>query len=457
MNQALEQFDRRVAGARVTVIGIGVSNTPLIRLLVERGAQVTACDRKEEQALGPVAGELRALGVVLRLGEDYLEDLHADLIFKTPGMRYDLPQLLRAAEQGARVTSEMEVFFELCPCRLIGVTGSDGKSTTTTLIAELLRQAGHSVHLGGNLGRPLLPDIEQIGEGDIAVLELSSFQLHTMTRSPHIAVVTNLSPNHLDMHRSMEEYVDAKRNLFRHQRPGDVLVLNADNDLTRAFAGEAVGDVRMFSRRLEQADFYADRRGDIYHGGEPVLRREALRLPGDHNVENMMAAMAAVWDLVSPADILAVAGRFAGLPHRLEPVRELDGVRYLNDSIASSPTRTAACIHAFAQKLILILGGYDKHIAFDELGELLCRRAKAVVLMGATADLIERAVRAAPSFVEGAPPILRCEDMEQAVAAARGLAAPGDIVALSPACASFDRYPNFAARGEHFKDVVRAL
>ncbi|MBQ3077230.1 MAG: UDP-N-acetylmuramoyl-L-alanine--D-glutamate ligase [Clostridia bacterium] len=456
MNHKLAAFFEHIKGREISVIGIGVSNRPLISLLASHGANVTACDKKSAEELGAAAEELAAMGVALSLGEGYLDNLSGDLIFKTPGMRFDHPALEKARANGATVTSEMEVFFALCPCRIAAVTGSDGKSTTTTLVAELLKAAGYTVHLGGNLGRPLLPDIEQIRPQDFAVLELSSFQLHTMSQSPDIAVITNLAPNHLDWHPDMAEYVEAKTNIFRHQNGGNLLVLNADNDVTASFIGEQKGTLRTFGRG-DGCFLRANAAGDILMGETLLLRREEILLRGSHNVENYMAAIAAVWDLVPVDAIRAVAGSFTGLEHRLEPVRELHGVRYVNDSIASSPSRTMACLDSFTEPLILLLGGYDKHIPFDTLGEALTEKARAVVLVGATAPAIEAAIRKAPQYREGRPLILHANDMEGAVKTAQQAAAPGDIVVLSPACASFDLYRNFAHRGQCFKDCVAAL
>ena len=456
MKDALEHFYATVKCKRVTVLGIGVSNRPLIKMLLASGADVTARDKKSFAELGEIASELEERGAKLQLGEDYLMDIVADIIFRTPGMRYDVPQLVEAAAGGTIITSEMEVFFDVCPCRIIAVTGSDGKSTTTTLISELLKHQGYTVHVGGNLGRPLLEDAGTMKETDVAVLELSSFQLHTMKKSPHIAVVTNITPNHLDVHLSMEEYVDAKSNIFMHQGKEDLLVLNADNAITRSYAESAQGRVKLFSRLRKEA-VYADQRGNIYCGDLQVVKRDGLLLRGDHNVENMMAAIAAVWDLVETETIAKVAATFTGLPHRLEFVRELNGVQYINDSIASSPTRTIACLNAFEEKPILILGGYDKKIPFDELGNALCERAKAVVITGDTAEAIERAVLNSPAYNEHHPIVARAVDLEAAVSAASQLAVSGDRVVLSPACASFDRYQNFEKRGEHYKQTVLNL
>lgn len=447
MNDKILDFYAGLAGKKVAVLGVGVSNTPLIRMLAAHGAKVSARDKNLNC---PAKAELEALGVEMKFGADYLEDIDAELIFKTPGMRFDLPELLAARHRGAVVTSEMEVFFDLCPCKLIAVTGSDGKSTTTTLISELLKAGEYTVHVGGNLGKPLLPEVERIKPADIAVLELSSFQLHTMRKSPQVAVVTNLSPNHLDIHRSMEEYVDAKRNIFRYQGADDLLVLNLDNEITRSFIPEAKGKVITFGKA---GDYHTDEGHNIFHHGTLLLKRSEVLLRGDHNIENYMAAIAAVRDFVSDDAIHTVASTFKGLAHRLELVRTLDGVNYYNDSIASSPTRTMACLNSFEKKPIILAGGYDKKIPFDTLGEALVRQAKAVILVGTTADKIAAAIDAAG----GGIPVIRKGNMQEAVMAARETALSGDDVVLSPACASFDLYKNFEERGNLFKKIVNDL
>lgn len=456
MNQKLEQFYRHIKDKKIAVIGIGISNTPVIKLLAEKGAKVTACDRKSKEELGHTATELQRCGVNLKLGCDYLEELEADIILKTPGIRPDIPQLVAAAKRGAVVTSEMEIFFKLAPCRLIAVTGSDGKSTTTSLISEILKAGGYTVHLGGNIGKPLLPEIEQIKEDDICVLELSSFQLMNMTESPDIAVITNVSPNHLDYHRSMEEYTEAKKAIFKGQRCKK-LVLNYDNTLTRAMANEFEGEVKFFSfqTKLEEGYYFTD--GAICSAGKKVLCRSDLKLPGDHNVENFMAAMAATEKLCGVSAFAKVASEFGGIPHRLELVRMRAGVRYYNDSIASSPTRTRACFASFPQKLILIAGGYDKKIPFDDFGPDILKHVKHLILMGATKDKILTAVEQAKGFRESNILISIVNSMEEAVEKAADSAESGDIVVLSPACASFDMFKNFEQRGDAFKACVRAL
>lgn len=463
MDLTIREYLDNIKGKKVAVLGIGVSNTPLIRMLLRAGVEVTACDKRRREDFDDRVEELKSLGANVCLGEDYLEHLEGqDIIFRTPGMRPDLPQLTAAVRRGSVLTSEMEVFFQVCPCPIIGVTGSDGKTTTTTIIAELLKAAGETVYLGGNIGKPLLPDVKMMEPSDFAVVELSSFQLMTMSLSPHIAVVTNLAPNHLDVHKSMEEYISAKKNIFLHQNRADQVVLNADNAITAAFAAEAPGSVTVFSRQGQPSGDAVFFRNDAIWlndgGGERlILRREEILLPGDHNVENYMAAIAAVKEHVPVNVIRSFAAKFSGVEHRIELVRTLDGVRYYNDSIASSPTRTMAGLKCFPEKVILIAGGYDKHIPFDDLGPAITEHVKRLILTGNTASKIRKAVEAAPDFAEGRPVIKEYTDFKEAVLAAHGAAESGDVVILSPACASFDQFRNFMERGNTFKHIVLEL
>lgn len=442
----------------VAVIGIGVSNTPLLELLLAEGIRVTACDKRSREQMGEQAEHLEQLGCELHLGADYLKDLDADVIFRTPGLRPDVPEIAACVDRGAVLTSEMEVFFEVCPCTIIAVTGSDGKTTTTTIIAELLKAAGRRVWVGGNIGHPLLCEADGMLATDYAVLELSSFQLMTMKHSPHIAVVTNLAPNHLDIHRDMAEYVAAKENIFRHQSGEDVAVFNADNDITAEQSRRAPGRARLFSRQGEVADGVFLRGEDIVcrSGGHErvVMTTGDIKIPGVHNVENYMAAIAAVDGLVPDEVIRRFAREFGGVEHRIELVRTYRGVRYYNDSIASSPSRTIAGLRSFHEKVILIAGGYDKHIPFDVLGPEIVEHVKLLVLCGATADKIRAAVENAPGYQPGKPEILDVTPFTAAVEAARDRAQPGDVVTLSPACAAFDQFKNFAERGKFFKSIV---
>ena len=445
-----EQYFTALRGKKIAVLGLGVSNRPLVRLLLEFGCDVTGCDRTPREKLDQEVLDLEKAGCVLRCGDTYLEGVEADVLFRTPGMHPGNPAIRGLAEKGAYVTSEMEVFFEVCPCQLIAVTGSDGKTTTTTLISEMLKADGKTVWLGGNIGTPLLPLVRQMQETDFAVVELSSFQLMDMTRSPARAVVTNLAPNHLDVHKDMEEYVEAKKNIFAFQNENGLLVLNHDNAITDSFTGN--GKTVKFSR---QGTAHVCLDGDtITRGGEEVLKTSDILLPGVHNIENYMAAIAAVEGLVSDDTIRTVAKNFGGVEHRIELVRIKDGVRFYNDSIASSPSRTIAGLRSFKEKVILIAGGYDKHIPYDVLGPEVCEHVKKLFLCGATAPQIRAAVE---NCGGEQPEMVDCGDFESAVRAAAAAAQEGDVVLMSPASASFDQFKNFMVRGEFFKKIVKEL
>ena len=447
---AFECYFTSIKEKKIAVLGLGVSNRPLVRLLLEFGCQVTGCDRTPREKVDAEVLELEELGCKLSLGDGYLENVEAELLFRTPGMHPGHPAIRALADKGAEVTSEMEVFFEVCPCPIIAVTGSDGKTTTTTLVSEMLKAEGRKVWLGGNIGTPLLPLVRQMQETDIAVVELSSFQLMDMTRSPGRAVVTNLSPNHLDVHKDMDEYVEAKKNIFRFQKETDLLVLNADNAITAAFTGNGV--TKTFSR-LGTGNVCL-RNGVICRDGTAVLDSKDILLPGVHNIENYMAAIAVVEGLVSAETVVRVAKTFGGVEHRIELVRIKDGVRFYNDSIASSPSRTIAGLRSFSEKVILIAGGYDKHIPYDVLGPEGCRHVKKLFLCGATAPQI----RAAVENCQGEKPEMTdCGDFESAVRAAAAAAESGDVVLMSPASASFDQFKNFMVRGECFKKIVMEL
>ena len=447
---AFEEYFASLRGKRIAVLGLGVSNRPLVRLLLEFGCDVVGCDRTPREKLENEVLELERLGCKLHVGDDYLAGVEADVVFRTPGMHPGNPAIQALKERGAEVTSEMEVFFEVSPCHLIAVTGSDGKTTTTTLIAEMLKAAGKTVWLGGNIGTPLLPLVRQMQKEDFAVVELSSFQLMDMRRSPQRALITNLAPNHLDIHKDMDEYVDAKKNIFRYQGEGSLLVLNADNPITASFRGP--GKTRFFSR-LGEGDVCI-RDGVICRGQTPVLPVSDILLPGVHNVENYMAAIAMVEGLASDEDIRQVAKTFGGVEHRIELVRIKDGVRFYNDSIASSPTRTMAGLRSFPEKVILIAGGYDKHIPYDPLGPEICAHVKKLFLNGATGPKIREAVERCPGEK---PEMVDCPDFASAVKAAAEAAGPGDVVLMSPASAAFDQFKNFMVRGNYFKELVKEL
>ena len=459
MRLSIQEYLESMQGKRVAVIGIGVSNRPLIELLLKHGINVTACDKNERASFEGAIEELEKLGAQVRLGSSYLDDLTGfDVIFRTPGMRPDVPALEQAREAGAEITSEMEVFFDVCPANLIAVTGSDGKTTTTSIIAGLLKAAGYRTFVGGNIGRPLLSDVPEMTEDDMAVLELSSFQLMTMKSSPHVAVVTNLAPNHLDVHTSMDEYVDSKRNIYLHQDSDDRVILNWDNEIAHSFETNAKGLVTFFARQTKlETGVYLNDDNVICCEGRSVLPVKDILLPGVHNIENYMAAIAAVNGLVDDEVIRNFAKTFGGVEHRIELVRELNGVRYYNDSIASSPTRTIAGLRSFKEKVILIAGGYDKNIPYNELGPEITKHVKLLTLTGNTALKIKNATLAAADYEPGKPEIVEADSFRDAVLAAHRAARPGDVVILSPASASFDQFKNFAHRGETFKNIVREL
>ena len=458
-------FDRYLSnlhGKRIGVIGAGVSNVPLIDTLLDAGCDVSVCDMRSETEMGDLPERLSDRGVKLHAGAGYLDNLDFDVIFRTPGLHPFTTQLAQAKARGAKLTSEMEAFFEVCPCKIVAVTGSDGKTTTTTIISELLKAQGYTVHLGGNIGMPLFSKLPDMKETDFAVLELSSFQLHSMQCSPDVAVITNISPNHLDVHPDMRDYVDAKKMIYKNQKSGARLVLNADDSYTEELLAD-IGDreVMLFSRR------HTVNRGAFLENGilcltdndgtKEVVSSADIRIPGLHNVENYLAAFAATAGLVSAENCAKVAKDFGGVSHRLELVRELRGVKYYNDSIASSPSRTIAGLRSFEEKPILIAGGKDKGVSFEELGEEIVRKVKALFLTGLTARTIEAAVKNAPGYDENILPVYVIEEFADTIKAAHEYAAEGDVVLLSPACTSFDRFKNFAERGDTFRNIVSEL
>lgn len=461
----IEQLQNLIKGKKVAFIGAGVSHKRCIEQFVELGAQVTLCDQKKSlEDFGAYADTLRRLHVRLSLGEHYTDGFAGqDIIMRTPGYEYYKPELQAALQAGTKVTSEVELFFELCPCEIVAVTGSDGKTTTTTLISKMFEAAGRKVFLGGNIGAALLPQLADVTPEAVAVVELSSFQLISMRVSPKVAVVTNVTPNHLDHHKDMQEYIDAKRNILLWQVPPCRAVLGFENEISRGMQKDCKGEQVWFTRlhETDKGAFLRESDDTLCYAENgvvtPILPRAEVKLRGLHNVENLLAAIAAVWGRVPVEAMRQVGSTFTGVEHRIEPVRTLDGVTYYNDSIASSPTRTIAGLRSFNQKIILIAGGYDKKIPYEPLAPEILAHVKTLVLMGATGPRIEAAVRACPGFDESALTILHADSMQHAVELARGAAQPGDVVSLSPASASFDLYPNFEVRGRDYKNIVNNL
>ena len=461
----IEQLQDLIQGKKVAFIGAGVSHKRCIEQFVELGAQVTLCDQKKSlEDFGAYADTLRRLHVRLSLGEHYTDGFAGqDIIMRTPGYEYYKPELQAALQAGTKVTSEVELFFELCPCEIVAVTGSDGKTTTTTLISKMFEAAGRKVFLGGNIGAALLPQLADVTPEAVAVVELSSFQLISMRVSPKVAVVTNVTPNHLDHHKDMQEYIDAKRNILLWQVPPCRAVLGYENDISRSMQSDCKGEQVWFTRlhETDKGAFLRESDDTLCYAENgvvtPILPRAEVKLRGLHNVENLLAAIAAVWGRVPVEAMRQVGSTFTGVEHRIEPVRTLDGVTYYNDSIASSPTRTIAGLRSFNQKIILIAGGYDKKIPYEPLAPEILAHVKTLVLMGATGPRIEAAVRACAGFDESALTILHADSMQHAVELARGAAQPGDVVSLSPASASFDLYTNFEVRGRDYKNIVKNL
>lgn len=462
MNTVVNDFFKTINGKKVAFIGIGTSNLPLIKLFADKGAKVIACDKKDFESLGENGIKAKEYGAELVLGENYLSDIQADIVFRSPGTPFNKEELVNLRNKGVVLTSEMEVFFDLCPCKTIAVTGSDGKTTTTTIISEFLKASGKNVHLGGNIGKPLLPEIESINADDYAVVELSSFQLISMRKSPDIAVVTNLAPNHLDIHKDMQEYIDSKKNLVLHQNAFSKAVLNLDNDIANGFSDSVRGQLVKFSVKDKLFNgAYLDGTTICYsYYGKitEIMDYRDIKIPGMHNVENYLAAISAVWGIVDVETIVAVAKTFGGVEHRAEFVREYMGVKYYNDSIASSPTRTAlGTLSLYDEKIIIIAGGYDKHIPYEPIGPVINDKVKVLILLGDTAPKIESAVKSAENYDENKIDIVNVSNMEEAVSEAVSRAEKGDIVSLSPASASFGLYRNFEERGNHFKSIVNGL
>ena len=467
--QELLAFKQTIRGKRIAVLGIGISNTPLIRVLSQWGADITAFDRSEPEALHATLGQLQEPDIKYCLGKDYLAQLHGfDYIFKTPVIRHDIPQLLEEQSRGAIITSEMAVFLAFCPARVFAVTGSDGKTTTTTLIHRMLTAQGYRCLLGGNIGTPLLDRIDEIGPDDRLAVELSSFQLQAMVCKPAVSLITNITPNHLDVHKSYEEYIEAKANVFLHQPPDSLSVLNYDCELTRRFSDQVKGDLAFFSltHNLRHADCHV---AAYLEGDRFILRCDDqltdvmdihdILLPGRHNIDNYLAAACAVALDTNPGVIAETAKTFPGVEHRIEAVRELDGVTYYNDSIASSPNRTIACLNSFSQRIILLAGGKDKNLDYSAFGSQLADHVKLLLLCGQNAPNIKASLSeylAANPTVQPVP-VYEFDDYGELVRAARNMAAPGDIVVLSPAGTSFDRFRNFEERGSVFKSLVHDL
>lgn len=459
----VQKFFSSIQDKKVAFIGTGVTNTNIIKLFLSKNIDVTICDRKSAEQMGELYKELADLGAKYILGETYLDTLtDFDVVFRSPGVYFNNPKLQEAIRNGVAVTSEMEVFFDLCPCKIYAVTGSDGKTTTTTIISELFKAEGKNVHIGGNIGKALLPIIEEIKDDDIAVVELSSFQLLSMRQSPDVCAITNITPNHLNVHGTMEEYISAKCNILAHQNAFSRAVLSYDNETARNLNYLVRGKLAYFSRYSKVYNgSFLNENGILcyndYGKVTEIMDMHDIKIPGMHNVENYLTAIAVTWGEVSLDTVRKVAKEFGGVEHRIEFVREINGAKYYNNSIASSPTRVLACLNSFDEKQIMIQGGSDKGISFEPMADAICEKVKVLILMGETKEKIRDAVMASEKYNPENTKIIIVKDMQEAVKTAYKYAEKGDIVSLSPACASFDMYRMFEDRGRHFKQLVNEL
>ena len=462
-NKRLQEFEDYIRGKKVAIIGLGVSNIPLIDYFYGLGAKVSVFDKRPIEKLeADIIEKIDKYGFTLYTREDNLSHLQGfSIIFRSPSCRPNTPEIVAEVKKGAVLTSEIEMVMQTCPGTIIGITGSDGKTTTTNLIYQILKENGYHCYLGGNLGTPLFTRVKEMLPEDFVILELSSFQLMDMQVSPHIAVITNISPNHLDIHKSYEEYIEAKKNIFKYQNENDILVINYDNEITREFQKEAKGKVIYFSRKEKLEN------GIIYDKGtikqcEDNVRRHILNvkdvlLRGVHNYENICTAIAATSSLVEPEVQISAIKKFQGVEHRLEFVREINGVKWYNDSIGSSPSRTIAGLNAFDERIVLIAGGYDKHLDYTPIAKPIVENVSNLILMGATAPKIEEAVRKELENQKKQIPIYHCSNLKEAVNKAYEVASVQDIVLFSPASASFDMFKNFEDRGNQFKELVKEL
>lgn len=474
MNAPLEAFKLSLRGKRIAVIGAGISNRPLLHWLFPLNPNLTVFDMMapDDPRLLAIQADFQGQGIEVDwvTGPHYLDRLTGfDLIFRTPKMKLDLPQLLAERQRGALITSEIALFTRLCPAPIYGITGSDGKTTTTSLISRILEEAGHRVYTGGNIGRPLIDRIDLIRPEDRVVLELSSFQLMDMKERIHRAIITNIIPNHLDFHKDFQEYQEAKQNLYRYQTEDDILVLNACDPLTPSMAREAAGEVRFFNEGRQDSSLCGWRQeGKLCLGGKGqppqlIVEEKEVLLPGSFNLENILAAaVATAGD--APLEAMAETARsFKGVAHRMERVAVIDGVPWHNSSVDSSPSRTIKTLSAFYEQglpLVLITGGQDKKSDYRGLGRAIAQSAKKIILSGQNADLILDSIRQECQEVGvdfGCLEIVQTESYAQAVQLARQMAKPGECVLFSPAGTSYDRYHHFEERGNHFRQLVAQL
>lgn len=447
----LTEYNNKLKSSKIAILGLGVSNIPLLEYLHNLGCDVVVFNTKPLDK--NLIDKLNIYKIKYYNEENAFDYLHGfDIIFRSPSILPTRKELVIAKEEGAVITSEIRELLHLAPCKVIGVTGSDGKTTTTTLINEILKANSYHTFLGGNIGTPLFTKLPEMKKEDIIVLELSSFQLMDMDISPDISIITNIAENHLDIHSSFEEYIDAKKNIFKYQDNKGILVTNADNEITNKFKGN--GETRYFSRSKQTNYFYTDGTY-IYYNGKKILNKNDIKLRGIHNLENIATALTAIIDLIDLNKSIEVIKNFNGVEHRLEFVREINNVKWYNDSVSSSPTRTIAGLYSYDEKIVLIAGGYDKHLDYTNIAKPILDKVTKLILMGDTKEKIYNAVTT--SVMNPNIEIYKCNTLQEVVDKAKEVAIPGEIVLFSPASASFDMFKNFADRGNQFKDLVNKL
>ncbi len=449
----IELYNDKLKNSRIAIIGMGVSNIPLVDYLYDLSCDVTIFNNKELDS--NIKNKLDNYKFKYFTGESYLDNLVGfDIIFRSPSCLPTKSELVKAKENGSIITSEVMEVLKLTPSLTIGITGSDGKTTTTTLINEILKSNGYNTFLGGNIGTPLFTKIKDMKKEDIVILELSSFQLMDMNVSPNIAVVTNIAENHLDIHKDFNEYIDAKKNIFKYQDNNSILVVNADNDIVNKFVSK--GETRYFSRSKKTNYFYTDG-VDIFYKDKKILNKYDIKLRGIHNLENICSALTAIIDLIDLDKSISAIKEFNGVEHRLEFVREIDGVKWYNDSVSSSPTRTIAGLNSYDEDIVLIAGGYDKHLDYTPLAKPILDKVSKLILLGDTKEKIYNAVTNLNKEIGKDIEIYKCDSLEEVVNTAKKVSKSGEVVLFSPASASFDMFKNFADRGIKFKDLVMKL
>ena len=459
-NQKLEKFEEYIKNKKIAVIGIGVSNIPLIDYLFEKEAKVTIFDDREEEKISKdILDKIKKYKFDYYFGKRNLDNLHGfEVIFRSPSCLPTKPELVREKERGAVITTEIEQLIKMAPCKVIGITGSDGKTTTTTLTAKILEDGGYNVYLGGNIGIPLFTKLKEIKPEDIIVLELSSFQLMDMEVSPDISAITNITPNHLNVHKDYQEYIDAKKNIYKHQKSTGILVLNADNELTNSCQNDVNGDVILFSSKQRLDYGYIVEDGIIKECNDGIRRhlisQDEIKLKGIHNLQNICTALALTKDLVSTEKALNTIKEFSGVKHRLELVRVLNGVEWYNDSASTSPTRGISALNSFNKEIVLIAGGADKNLDYTPLGIKIVEKVKSLILIGQTASKIYEAVKIEEEKQNKKVDIHMCETFKQSLELAKRIAKPGQIVLFSPASTSFDMFKDMYDRGDKFRKEV---